>query len=217
VGETVGPGVSVTGIADDSGAGPVRTAVGDATASRSGTEAQAVATAATISPIAASPKKRTLPDCVRPPRPSSLSASAAPFVGAARKARSDRLDVDDAGTPEVGAEFARYWRETPKLVVSRGHPELGPNATKLEGNVVEAVRGLKSSDGPPIAVGAGADLFATLAEAGLIDRYRWLVIPKAIGQGKSLFSSLTRPLDLRLVGTRTFDSGAVLLDYEPAG
>ncbi len=65
-------------------------------------------------------------------------------------------------------------------------------------------------------VGAGADLFATLAEAGLIDRYRWLVIPKAIGRGKSLFSSLTQPLDLRLVGTRTFDSGAVLLEYEPA-
>jgi len=127
----------------------------------------------------------------------------------------DELDIDDPATPEVGAEFARYWRETPKLVVSRGHPELGPNATKLEGDVVDAVRALKSGDGPPIAVGAGADLFATLAEAGLIDRYRWLVIPKAIGQGKRLFSSLTRPLDLRLVGTRTFDSGAVLLEYEP--
>jgi dihydrofolate reductase len=129
----------------------------------------------------------------------------------------DRLDIDDPATDEVGAEFARYWRETPKLVVSRGHPELGPNATKLEGDVVEAVRALKSTDGPPIAVGAGADLFATLAEAGLIDRYRWLVITKAIGRGKSLFSSLTRPLDLRLVGTRTFDSGTVLLEYEPAG
>ena len=129
----------------------------------------------------------------------------------------DQVDVDDPETPEVAAEFARYWRETPKLVVSRSDPELGPNATKLEGDVVQAVRELRSADGPPIAVGAGADLFATLAEANLIDRYRWLVIPKAIGQGKSLFASLQRPLDLRLVGTRTFDSGAVLLEYEPAG
>jgi dihydrofolate reductase len=128
----------------------------------------------------------------------------------------DQLDIEDPAEPEVGVEFARYWRETPKLVVSRGQPVLGPNATKLEGDVVEAVRALKSTDGPPIAVGAGADLFATIAEAGLIDRYRWLVIPKAIGRGKSLFSSLTRPLDLRLVDTRTFDSGAVLLEYEPA-
>ena len=127
----------------------------------------------------------------------------------------DELDVDDPAQPEVGVEFARFWRETPKLVVSRGDPELGPNATKLEGDVVEAVRALRATDGPPIAIGAGADLFATLAEARLIDRYRWLVIPKAIGRGKSLFGSLTRPLDLRLVGTRTFDSGAVLLEYEP--
>jgi dihydrofolate reductase len=127
----------------------------------------------------------------------------------------DELDVDDPAEPEVGVEFARYWRETPKLVVSRGEPDLGPNATKLEGDVVEAVRALRSGDGPPVAIGAGADLFATLAEAGLIDRYRWLVIPKAIGRGKALFASLRRPLDLRLVGTRTFNSGAVLLEYEP--
>jgi dihydrofolate reductase len=129
----------------------------------------------------------------------------------------DQLDVDDPAEPRVGVEFARYWRATPKLVVSRGDPDLGPNATKLEGDVVEAVRALKAGDGPPVAIGAGADLFATLAEADLIDRYRFLVIPKAIGQGKALFASLTRPLELRLVGTRTFDSGAVLLEYEPAG
>ena len=125
----------------------------------------------------------------------------------------DELDLDDPATPEVGAEFARLWRETPKLVVSRGEPELGPNATRLAGDVVESVRALKATDGPPIGIGAGADLFATLAEARLIDRYRWLVIPKAIGRGKALFGSLTRPLDLRLVATRTFDSGAVLLEY----
>ena len=129
----------------------------------------------------------------------------------------DALDVDDPAEPPVAVEFARYWRETPKLVVSRGDPELGPNARKLEGDVVEAIRALKATDGPPIAVGAGAELFATLAGAGLIDRYRWLVIPKAIGRGKHLFSSLPGPLDLRLVRTRTFASGAVLLEYEPAG
>jgi len=128
----------------------------------------------------------------------------------------DELDVADPSTLEVEAAFARHWRDTPKLVVSRGDPDLGPNASRLEGDAVVAVRALKASDGPPIAIGAGAELFATLAEAGLIDRYRWLVIPKAIGSGKSLFASLKRPLSLRLLSTRTFDSGAVLLEYEPA-
>jgi dihydrofolate reductase len=128
----------------------------------------------------------------------------------------DEVDIDDPATPDVERDFATHWRATPKHVVTRGRPELGPNATILEGDVVEAVRRMKAGDGPDIALGAGAELFATLAEAGLIDAYRFLVIPKAIGAGKALFASLTRPLDLRLVGTRTFESGAVLLEYEPA-
>ena len=66
----------------------------------------------------------------------------------------DQLDLDDPATDEVSAEFARYWRETPKLVVSRGQPELGPNATRLEGDVVEAVRALKATMAA-VAVGAG--------------------------------------------------------------
>ncbi len=45
----------------------------------------------------------------------------------------DELDVDNPATPEVEREFATFWRETPKHVVSRGHPELRPNATLARG------------------------------------------------------------------------------------
>ena len=128
----------------------------------------------------------------------------------------DQLDLDDPATPEVEREFATFWRETPKHVVSRGNPELGPNASLLEGDVVEAVRAMKAGDGPPIGLGAGADLFATLSEAGLIDDYRFLIAPMALGKGKAMFASLGAPLKLHLTGTRTFDSGNVLLEYEPA-
>ena len=74
----------------------------------------------------------------------------------------------------------------------------------------------RPAPGGDIHLGCGADLLATLSEAGLIDTYRLLITPKAIGRGKALFGSLTAPLALRLVGTRTFDSGSVLLEYEPA-
>jgi dihydrofolate reductase len=128
----------------------------------------------------------------------------------------DSVDLDDPATPDVEREFAIHWQATPKHVVTRGQPELGPNATILGGDVVEVVRAMKAGDGPDIALGAGAELFATLAEAGIIDVYRFLVIPKAIGRGKALFSALSRTLDLRLTGTRTFPEGTVLLEYEPA-
>ena len=128
----------------------------------------------------------------------------------------DELDLDDESTSDVEREFATFWRETPKHVVSRGHPELRPNASLLEGDVVEAVRAMKAGEGPPIMLGAGAELFATLSEAGLIDDYRFLIAPTALGKGKAMFGSLAEPLRLRLVATRAFPSGSVLLEYVPA-
>jgi dihydrofolate reductase len=128
----------------------------------------------------------------------------------------DEVDLDDPATPEVEADFARLWRDTPKHVVSRGQPPLGPSASLLKGEVIEAVRAMKSGDGRPIMLGAGAELLATLAGAGLIDDYRFLLVPTALGQGKAMFGSLAQPLHLRLVGTRRFNSGGVLLEYVPA-
>ena len=128
----------------------------------------------------------------------------------------DQLNLDDESTSDVEREFATFWRQTPKHVVSRGEPELRPNASKLHGDVVEAVRAMKASDGPPIMLGAGAELFATLSEAGLIDDYRFLIAPTAVGKGKGMFASLKEPLRLRLVATRAFPSGSVLLEYVPA-
>ena len=127
----------------------------------------------------------------------------------------DTVDIDDPATPEVEREFARYWRETPKHVVSRGGPALRANATLLEGDVIEAVRALKASDGPDLQLGCGADLLATLSEAGLVDAYRLLITSTVLGHGKQMFGSFHEPLRLRLTGTRTFDAGSVLLEYEP--
>ncbi len=82
--------------------------------------------------------------------------------------------------------------------------------------MVDAVRRLKEQDGDPIGLGGGAELLATFAKAGLIDSYRFLVIPTVLGKGKAMFAALDEPLHLRLTGTRTFSAGSVLLEYEPA-
>ncbi len=128
----------------------------------------------------------------------------------------DEADFDDPSTQEVEREFATFWRETPKHVVSRGKPELGPNASLLENDVVEAVRAMKSGDGPPIMLGAGTELLATLSQAGLVDDYRFLVTPTALGRGKAMFAALAEPLRLQLVRSTPMSSGSVLLEYVPA-
>ena len=45
----------------------------------------------------------------------------------------DELDLDDPATSDVEREFATYWRQTPKHVVSRGQPELRSNASLRRG------------------------------------------------------------------------------------
>ena len=128
----------------------------------------------------------------------------------------DTLDLADPAVPDVEREYAEAWRSTPKHVLSRGRPVLRGNADLVDGDAVEAVRRLKDGDGPPIGLGGGAELLATFTKAGLIDTYRFLVIPTALGDGKAMFGALDRPLHLRLTGTRTFSAGSVLLEYEPA-
>jgi dihydrofolate reductase len=125
----------------------------------------------------------------------------------------DELDLEQPTVPDVEREFATFWRETPKHVVSRGRPTLRANATKLDGDVVEAVRAMKQDDGRPILLAGGAELFATATKAGLIDDYRFLIAPMALGDGKRLFAELDEPLKLRLTNSQTFPSGAVLLEY----
>ena len=127
----------------------------------------------------------------------------------------DDLDLEDPDVSDVEREFATFWRETPKHVASRGEPTLRENATKIDGDVVDFVRRLKSTDGPDIMVGCGADLFAEFSAAGLIDEYRFLITPTALGKGKALFAKLDEPLRMRLTNTTRTSGGGVLVEYVP--
>ncbi len=125
----------------------------------------------------------------------------------------DELDLENPATPEVERDFATVWRDTPKHVVTRGRPRLRANGKILDGNVVEAVRAMKAGDGPPIMLAGGAELFATLAEAGIIDDFRFLITPAALGRGKALFGSLSEPLRLRPAGSRVFSTGNTVVQF----
>ena len=104
----------------------------------------------------------------------------------------DTLDLDDPAVPDVEREYAEAWRSTPKHVLSRGRPVLRGNADLVEGDAVEAVRRLKDGDGAPIGLGGGAELLATFTKAGLIDTYRFLIIPTVLGDGKAMFGGARR-------------------------
>ena len=104
-------------------------------------------------------------------------------------------------------DFAGY-NAMPRYVVSTtltGDDERWP-ATVLRS--LDEVAALKQTDGGPIAVHGSATLGASLADAGLVDRYHLLVFPVLLGAGKRLFSAADKDKTrLRLVETEAYGNG----------
>jgi dihydrofolate reductase len=113
-------------------------------------------------------------------------------------------------------EFARIWRDMPKIVYSRTLQRADWNATVVHEVVAEEVAALKAEPGGDLVLG-GADLAATFMRLDLIDEYRLYVHPVVLGNGKLLFPPSQERADLRFVATRVFGNGVVLLHYRRPG
>ncbi len=115
-------------------------------------------------------------------------------------------------------EFADMMNGYPKFVVSTTLEEpLGwNNSALIKGNVAEEVSRLKRQPGKDILIFGSADLVNTLMQRDLIDEYRLMVFPVVVGSGKRLFGDGSDTTVLRLVETKTFGSGVVVLTYQPA-
>lgn len=127
-------------------------------------------------------------------------------------------ETDPAATPAM-LEFARIWKDTPKIVFSRTLPRVEWNSRLVRDGAAEEVARLKAQPGFDMAVG-GPTTAATLMRAGLIDEVRLYVHPVILGAGTPFFPALDDRIGLKLLETRTFDSGVVYLRYKtvsPAG
>jgi dihydrofolate reductase len=74
---------------------------------------------------------------------------------------------------------------------------------------------LKQKSGKDILAHGGAGFAQSLARLGLIDEYRLLVHPVALGWGLPLFAELPAPMDLKLISTSIFRSGVAAQVYRP--
>ncbi len=110
--------------------------------------------------------------------------------------------------------FARTIDAAKKYVVSSTLDRVDWNATLLRGDLASAVRQLKQEPGNGLFVG-GVTLPLALAEMGLIDEYEFVVHPRLAGHGPTLFSGLSKYIDLKLLSRVEFGSGAVATRYEP--
>jgi riboflavin biosynthesis pyrimidine reductase len=63
----------------------------------------------------------------------------------------------------------------------------------------------------------GHELASSLADAGLIDEFRFYVMPTIVGEGVPIFRALHAHIGLTPVEVRRFSEGAVLLRYRRRG
>lgn len=91
------------------------------------------------------------------------------------------------------------------------------NTCLLEGDAVDAVKGLKAETGKDIYVFGSADLLASLITAGLVDEYRVCVVPVVLGAGNPLFKSQDEAIRMRLTSARLLKTGGVILTYAVGG
>ncbi|WP_275001693.1 dihydrofolate reductase family protein [Promicromonospora iranensis] len=120
-------------------------------------------------------------------------------------------DQQPGATP-AQIEFARNWRDTPKVVFSSTIDNVDWNTRLFDGDVVPEITRLKAEDAGPMRVG-GATLAGAAMQAGLIDEYEVVTHPVLVGGGTPFFTALDGWVHLNLVETRTFPGGVVLNRY----
>lgn len=120
----------------------------------------------------------------------------------------------EADDPSVAARM----NGISKIVISRTLNEAEwANTRLIKNGVAEELTRLKQQSGKALAIFGSSNLTVSLLESGLVDELRIMVNPVVLGAGKSLFKTANKRIRLKLLKSRPFSSGNVLLYYEPAG
>jgi dihydrofolate reductase len=114
--------------------------------------------------------------------------------------------------------IAKAFNKATKYVVTRSLDRFDwEKSQRIDGDVVEEVRRLKTSDGPALHIWGSIELLQTLIAADLVDEYRIWIFPVVLGEGKRLFENGVPPRGLTLVETRSTPRGVLVSTYHPAG
>lgn len=89
------------------------------------------------------------------------------------------------------------------------------NSKVASGDLVEEISNLKKQSGKDILAHGGASFAQSLVMHDLIDEYRLVIHHVSLGKGQALFSTLPKPMELKLISTRSFASGLITNVYKP--
>jgi dihydrofolate reductase len=118
--------------------------------------------------------------------------------------------------PSATGAYAAPMNDIPKVVFSRTLEKAGWADTRIaRGDLAGEITRLKREPGNDVIVHGGATFVQALSRLSLIDEYRLVIQPVALGNGLPLFRDLPAPLHLELAEARTFPHGTVIHVYRP--
>jgi dihydrofolate reductase len=118
--------------------------------------------------------------------------------------------------PTSTSEYAAPMNEIPKVVFSTTLRHADWSGTRIaSGDLAEEVGRLKREPGDDLIAYGGARLDQALSRLGLVDEYRLMIQPAALGAGLPLFKDLPAPLHLDLVEATTYATGLAIHVYRP--
>ena len=118
--------------------------------------------------------------------------------------------------PNATGEYAEFMNTLPKVVFSKTLPAAEWAGSRIaRGDLTAEIAALKSESGGEVMVHGGAAFVQALSRLGLIDEYRLVILPVALGSGLPLFKDLGRPLRVDLAEAKSFPDGTVIHVYQP--
>jgi dihydrofolate reductase len=113
-------------------------------------------------------------------------------------------------------EIAEGMNKAEKIVFSRTLDKVDWNNTRvMKENIMEEIKKMKQTSGSNLTVLGSGSIVNQFADAGLIDEFQILMHPVALNDGTPIFNDIKKTLELKLMDSKTFDSGNVLLVYQP--
>jgi dihydrofolate reductase len=111
-------------------------------------------------------------------------------------------------------DFAVLIDNISKIVYSRTLKNVDWKNTTLKKEIIkEEILELKKQPGKNILAGSPS-LIVTLTQLDVIDEYQLCVHPIILGKGLQLFKNINDRIDLKLIKTKTFHAGPIVLYYE---
>jgi dihydrofolate reductase len=118
--------------------------------------------------------------------------------------------------PTSDSEYARPMNEIPQVVFSKTLEHADWPETRIaRGDLSEEIDRLKREPGNDLIAYGGATFDQALSRLGLVDEYRLMIQPAALGAGLPLFKDLAAPLYLELVEATTYATGVAIHIYRP--